>query len=157
MNPRTALRACVPLIWLVLVADIASTILLHDYLPAQLRDWHAADSGQVSASGILLNTMGAAVVVGGAVASIGLFRLRRWAAWLFLISLVLGYGLMPFTGPVVSHGLSGALSGLFAVVSGMVLSLALFTDALGRNTRHPQNGGTAFPSAETDVTTGSVS
>jgi hypothetical protein len=47
-----------------------------------------------------------------------------------MFSVVLGYTLMPFSGPVVAHGLNGALSGAFGLVSGMVLAMAFFTDAL---------------------------
>jgi hypothetical protein len=136
MKAQTALRICVPLVWTILVADIALTLLLHDSLPAQLRDWRSAEVGQAaSASGIFVNVLGATVIISGVVASIGLFRLRRWAGWLYMFSVVLGYALMPFSGPVVAHGLNGALSGAFSLVSGMVLALAFFTDALKSSLR----------------------
>ena len=160
MKTHTLLRICVPLLWAILVADVVSTALLHDRLPPQFRDWHAAEVGQgTSASGMLVNVLGAIVILSGAVASVGLFRLRRWAAWLYLFSVILGYALMPFSGPVVAHGLNGALSGAFGLVSGMVLALTFFTDTLNSRLRAepvaPPNGGPAPPHGNSGVTEGS--
>jgi len=61
--------------------------------------------------------------------------LQRWAAWLYLVSLLIGYALFPFTGPTVEHALADAVDELAILMSGSIIGLAFFSDALrGRNT-----------------------
>jgi hypothetical protein len=124
VKTQTVLRICVLLVWLSFITDVALTVLLHNSLPAQLKDWHATES-----SG-WINAFGAVVLVSWVVASVGLLRLRRWAAWAYLCSVISAYTLMPFCGPVGSHGVTGAINGVFDVLSGVTLALAFFTGVL---------------------------
>jgi hypothetical protein len=64
------------------------------------------------------------------VSTIGLLCLRRWAAWLYLITNVVGMLLMPLTGPTVEHAFADLFDELGIVMSGMVIALAFFTDSL---------------------------
>lgn len=157
MKIQTVLRICV---WLVLVLFLTGTIavfLLHGRLPPQLRDWRAPEPERTS-SVLVLGGVGAVVFCSWAAALVGLLCLKRWAAWLFLFSLVSGYAYVALTGPSVAHGLASAIDGVSAVLSGMVLALAFFTDALKPDLRAepvaPPNGGPATPAGISVVTKG---
>lgn len=106
------------------------TVLLHDTLPVQLRDWSTAAAAQSPANGALFGTVGAVIFLSWLAALAGLFCLQKWARSVFLFSVVAGYAYMTLNGPVVSDGITGAADGLFAVVSGVTLALAYFTNAL---------------------------
>jgi hypothetical protein len=148
MKIQTVLRICV---WLVLVLFLTGSVvgfLLHGSLPPQLRDWHAPRPERVS-SVLLLGGAGALVFFSWVAALVGLLRLKRWAAWLFLFSLVSGYAYVALTGPTVAHGVASAIDGVSAVLSGMVLALAFFSNALRPDLRAEPgaapNGGPAAP------------
>lgn len=123
---QTALRVFLLLSWLSFIADAVLTVLLHNSLPPALKDWRTTESSEV------VNAIGAVVFLASVVASFGLFRLRRWGAWTYLICVVSAYALMPFYGPVVSHGVAGAVNGVFGCFTGATLAVAFFTNALRR-------------------------
>jgi hypothetical protein len=157
MKIQTVLRICVWLVLLLFLAGVVADLLLHGSLPAQLRDWRAPKPERVS-SVLLFGGAGALVFFSWAAALVGLLRLRRWAAWLFLISLVSGYAYMALTGPTVAHGVASAINGLSAVLSGMVLALAFFSEALKPDLRAEPgavpNGGPAASSSDSTVMQG---
>lgn len=79
---------------------------------------------------VMLALTGGFAFLSGIAASIGLLLLKRWAAWLFLLTTAVAYTLMAFLGPTVEHGVTSAVNGAFSVVTGVILGLAFFTDAL---------------------------
>jgi hypothetical protein len=106
------------------------TVLLHDTLPLQLRDWSTEAAAQSPANGALFGIAGAVIFLSWLVALVGLFCLQKWARWICLFSVVAGYADMTLSGPVVSHEVTGAVDGPFAVLSSVTLALAFFTTAL---------------------------
>jgi len=96
----------------------------------------------VTAIDQLMDVFGIIIFVSWLVALVGLFRLKRWARWVFLFSVLSGYAYMPFSGPTVAHGLASAADGIFAILSGVTLGLAFFTEALPPRLRAAPNGST---------------
>ena len=91
-------------------------------LPKPSETWLTHDA--ILLSGLLV------VMLAGIIAAVGLLFLQRWAAWLYLFSIALGYCLLPFTGPVVEHGVASVVDDSSTIFTGMILALAFFTDAL---------------------------
>ena len=151
MKSQTVLRTCVLLQWAFFVVGIALTLLLHNSLPPQLRDWRAAEPVHApSVFLVIITLMFGLVFISGIVASIGLLLLKRWAAWLFLYNAVLAYSLMACYGPTVEHGAASAVNGAFSVFTGLILGVAFFTDALNLDRAKlgaVPNGGPTMPSA----------
>jgi hypothetical protein len=131
MRHSTILRACVVLEWVLFVLYIALSFALADNLPAELRAWQDADAERhrdlhewaTLATGLLC-------LLAAFVASVGLLFLQRWAAWLYLASKVVEYLVYPFSGPTVEHALADTAEELGILVSGAILALAFFSEAL---------------------------
>ena len=131
MRSSTVLRICVVLEWAFVGVAVALSFLLESSLPAPLRDWLAADAEADLApheAALLVAMILAMVCV--LVGSIGLLFLKRWAAWLYLISVIIGYALFPFMGPSVAHGVADVVGDLATLLSGLIIGLAFFSDAL---------------------------
>jgi cell division protein FtsW (lipid II flippase) len=134
MKVSSVLRLCVVGELILVVLGLVLSSWLENRLPPPLRDWLAAEAEREATviEQCLFPVLGLVLVL-SLVASIGLLFLRRWAAWLYLISLGLGSMLFPFTGPTVEHPIPDALDDLSLVCAGLILGLAFFTDALVRS------------------------
>ena len=66
------------------------------------------------------------------ISSAGLFLLRRWAAWSFLVLLLAMLPLTMFEGISVQGGIENVLDDLTNYSFGMAIALAFFTDAMKR-------------------------
>ena len=133
MRPSTVLRICVVLEWVFVGVAIALSFLLESTLPAPLRDWLATQAeaeGDLAPHEIALFIGMIPVLVCVLAGSIGLLFLKRWAAWLYLISVIIGYLLVPFMGPTVEHGVVDAFYEMATLLSGLIIGLAFFSDAL---------------------------
>lgn len=62
--------------------------------------------------------------------SIGLFVFKGWARWLYLGAEILACLLMILSGPSVAPAGAAACEFAAAVLSGLILGIAFFTDAL---------------------------
>jgi hypothetical protein len=131
MRSSTVLRICVVVHWSFVGLAAALSSLLEDRLPAPLRGWLAADveGGPKPYDFALLIGLIPALLC-ALVGSIGLLFLKRWAAWLYLTSLIMGFIVLPFTGPTVEHALANTVGEIAAMLSGSMLGLAFFSDAL---------------------------
>ena len=158
MKPQSVLRTSVSLMWVLFFLGLALTILLRSSLPSQLRDWRAAQATRgPSAAELVLGLAGGFAFILGGISSVGLVRLRRWAAWPFLVATVVAYALMPFLGPTVEHAATSAVNGAFSVLTGVTLGVAFFTDALKEPRAQPgaaPTGGPASCSDKPGATTG---
>lgn len=130
MCAKAALRLSIVAEWLLVVLSIVLSELLADRLPQQLRDYLEWEVSRelTSWEGVLLilALLGLGLVL---VASVALFRFRRWGLWLYLAASVALYALSPFTGPVVSHPLSAIVDDLSSAASGLVVGIAFFGGA----------------------------
>jgi hypothetical protein len=158
MRPSTVLRICVVLEWTFLGLGIVSSFLLESSLPDPLRDWLAADAeGDIALREVGLLVVMIPLLLCALVGSIGLLFLKRWAAWLYLISLIIGYALFPFMGPTVEHALADAADDMAVLLSGLIIGLAFFSDALRVRIAEPSaapNGGPATRLGNSGVTEG---
>ena len=131
MQAARVLRVCVVANWILLVAMVVLSFVLESHLPDPLRDWVAAESEKDFTPKELI-LLGLAVpwfgfyVVGG----FGLFLLKRWGAWLFLASLIGLWIPVPFFGPTVEHAVPYALYEASVMITGLIIGLAFFSDAL---------------------------
>ena len=64
------------------------------------------------------------------IASLGLFFRQRWAGFLYVSLVILGYVFMGFLGPTVEHAIADAVDEVAVLISGMIISLIAFTDVL---------------------------
>jgi hypothetical protein len=131
MRSATVLRICVVLEWVFLGVAIALSFLLESSLPAPLRDWLAAEAeADLAPQEVALLIVMIPLLLSALVGSIGLLFLKRWGAWLYLISTIIGYALFPFTGPTVEHAVADAFDEVAILLSGLIIGLAFFSDAL---------------------------
>jgi len=131
MKKSNMLRWCVALEWVFGLSGVVAYFALESSLPQPLAAWLKAEAERD------MTTLEMATVpvfllflVSYVVATVGLFRLRRWAAWLYLISCIGVVILTPLTGPTVQHALAQVLNDIAGMLSGMVIALAFFTDSL---------------------------
>ena len=76
----------------------------------------------------------------------GLLFLKRWAVWLYLVSLIIGYLVFPFTGPTVEHALADTIDEISVLLSGFIIGIAFFSNALRTTpaiTSTPRDGAPA--------------
>jgi len=144
------LRVCVVLEWVVVIIGLGLSFALEDNLPTPLKDWLVAEAERdTAAHDVVLLGGGVVFFLAAVVSSLGLLFLQRWAAWLYLLSVIFGCLLSPFIGPVVEHGVADAVDEAAIVLSGLVLGLAFFSDALktGSVRAEPITGANALSPA----------
>lgn len=133
MKSSTMLRWCLALELVFILVGVALSSALESSLPEPLAAWLQAESERDLTSGeIALFAVFVPLILTAIAATVGLFCLRRWAAWLYLFTCLLGVVLMPLTGPTVEHAIPDAFDEAALVLSGMVVALAFFTDSLKR-------------------------
>ena len=117
--------------WIIVIAAvILSTLFLHDRMPLELKLWIDADlESDLTTSDI----MSLVLLVANFVGSVGLYNLKKWGAWIYLGSGILGFSLVPFTSPIVLHGIESTMYDITMIISGMIIALAFFTDTLNGN------------------------
>jgi hypothetical protein len=131
MNTSTVLRICVVLEWVFAGSGIALSLLLESALPDPLRQWLSAElEKSLNLHDVLLLFLIVPLLLCAIVSSIGLFLLKRWAAWLYLGTVIVGFLLYPLMGPTVEHALADAVDDIAVVLSGLIIGLAFFSDAL---------------------------
>ncbi|MFT4547371.1 MAG: hypothetical protein ACI9MB_001317 [Verrucomicrobiales bacterium] len=86
--------------------------------------------------GLILWVVFTAVMVGAWIASvIGLLKLRRWGAWLYLASTILTLPLHFMMGFDVRHPIDIVFDDLYRFIPGFVIGLAFFSDAIPKSNR----------------------
>ncbi len=139
MKRTTVLRALLILQWILIVAGVALSLALESHLPVELQAWLKAQAdGSITTTDWLLLFLGIPLLVVMIVGSVGLFMLRRWGAWLYLITTSLGTTLMPFTGPTVDHVVADAVDEIALIFSGVVIGIAFFGNVLKQDNQPNQ-------------------
>ena len=131
MDAQKAMRICIGLFLFFAILGITLSYALQTNLPSELQVWLLEESERdMNAYEAVVGPVAIVDIVAIIVASVGLFMLKRWAAKLYLIAFVAMLILGPFAGPSVEHALSGTLISIAYILSGLVIGLAFFSDAL---------------------------
>jgi hypothetical protein len=131
MNNRRVLRICVVLEWVVVIVGVGLAFVLEGSLPDPLKAWLKAEEERgLGQSDYALLCGGVLALVMAILSSVGLLCLRRWASWLYLLAVVLGCLTSLFGGPVVQHVIPDVVDEIAVTISGLILGLAFFSDAL---------------------------
>ncbi|MEM6822067.1 MAG: hypothetical protein AAF558_09020 [Verrucomicrobiota bacterium] len=131
MKTSTLLRVSIVTQWLLVPVAIVASFFLESYLPDPLQKWLQLDSGlPFSSLEVIALVSALALMVIAFVGSVGLFFLKKWAAWTYLASTLLGYLIYPLLGPTVEHSYVSALCDIATLLTGFTFGLAFFGNAL---------------------------
>ncbi len=131
MNVRKALRIALLAEWGLIIATIASSFLLESALPSPLRQYVQAESERDLALADLPIALGGILILISTIATtIGLFLFQRWARPFYLVTTLASFGIILLAGPSVEHAVSETLGELAVLVSGVILGMIYFTNAL---------------------------
>jgi len=124
MKLKVVLRAAVIAQWGVIFAVVPIALLRQPHLPPELYAWVVSESkhpidliATISITNLLLYL----------VASVGLCFLKRWAAWLYLISAIVSLS-FDLRGPKVQGAIDAFGSEITSILAGIVIGVAFFTD-----------------------------
>ncbi|HYE99277.1 MAG TPA: hypothetical protein VEJ18_10220 [Planctomycetota bacterium] len=133
MSTITALRALVVAEWILVPFLLGLSFLLEDMLPEPLLGFVRAEPADESLGEVLIFGVPAAGASGlWILGSIGLYRLKPWGRPLYLAAAVAALAVYPSVGPSVQPWPIALVDDLSGLVSGGIIGLALFTDALVR-------------------------
>jgi len=127
---RLVLRVSLVALCFLLALMIGLAFVSDRLLPSELAEWqqrtHGGDFGVADFLGLIfwLGGLGLLLVSIG-----GLFFFQRWAAWLMLVVLFV-FSLQVLFSPTVEPGLLSYLGGWADTLTGLILGLAFFTEAL---------------------------
>lgn len=131
MKAVTALRTCILLGWTLVIVGLPVSFWLESKLPIQLQTWLQEEMARDLSTGeTWVNILGIVCLVALFVASVGLFRLRWWGAWLYVGCAVMFFPLSFFYGPTVEHAMAYSLNELDIILSGITIGIIFFSDAL---------------------------
>lgn len=131
MRSSTVLRLCLVLEWVLSLAGLGLSFAMERFLPEPLRAWLSAQAeGDPTVGELALFFLCILLLIPAITATVGLFFLQRWAAWLYLITAILFMPLALLAGPIVEHPLPDAICDVASIMCGMVIALAFFSDAL---------------------------
>jgi hypothetical protein len=127
---RIFLRVSLVALFFLLVLLIGLSFVSDKLLPDELAEWNRRNNGGDLK---LTDILGLLFWIGGLVllfiSMVGLFFYQRWSAWMMLFVLFVT-SLQVLFSPTVEPGLLSYLGGWADTLTGLVLGLAFFTDAL---------------------------
>lgn len=136
MKSANLLRCALACEWIFIIATIAIDSATESSLPEPLYLWiQSQSSAELTAGSVLLGGFYLTLLASILTATVGLFLLKRWAAWLYLITSFLGISSLLFMGPNIQSAPVNALDEIASVLSGMVVAVAFFTDSLSPKKR----------------------
>ena len=123
-----AFRGLLILSWIFSILGVVSDELTRNELPSPLREYasHSIMTPREPQDTVLL-AVGIPSFVAFVVATVSLFKLKRWSRTLFTISFFIFVPLSLFEVPSVSTQISSALSYIGTLASGGVLAMAYFS------------------------------
>jgi Zn-dependent protease with chaperone function len=127
---RLILRFLLVALFAMVVLSIGIAIVADKLLPEALADWvHQENSGDFGVSDIIgLMFWGAGLFL-FFVSMAGLFFYQRWAAWM-MAAVIAIFSVQLIFSPTVEPGILSLLGSLSDVLTGLVLGVAFFSDAL---------------------------
>jgi hypothetical protein len=127
---RIVLRFALVALFALLALSIGLAFVADKLLPETLAEWYRAESaGDFEFTDLLTLLFWGAGVLLFLVSMGGLFFYQRWAAWLMVAVLAL-FSLQLLFSPTVEPGILSYLGSLSDILTGLVLGIAFFTDAL---------------------------
>jgi len=127
---RIFLRVCLLALFALIVLTIGLAVLSDKLLPTELAEWqhrnNAADFGFSDIISLLFWGLGMVLFL---ISMLGLFLFQRWASWMMLVILLV-FSLQVLFSPSVEPGILSFVGSWSDIVTGLVLGLAFFTDAL---------------------------
>ena len=114
-----------------MTATVILVFSLEPFLPAPLQDYLKAEADRELKISDAPRLLGALLFLAAFLtSSIGLFVFKRWARWLYLGDLIVACLLSIFGGPSVEPAGAAACGYAATVLSGVILGISFFTDAL---------------------------
>ena len=127
---RLVLRISLLALFAFVVLSIGLALVSDKLLPTELAEWHhrngAGDLGFTDILGLLFWAFGLLLFF---VSMVGLFFYQRWSAWMML-GVLLVFSLQVLFSPSVEPGILTLVGSWSDILTGWVLGLAFFTDAL---------------------------
>ena len=147
MKPATILRLAVIAEIALIPLGIAVSFWADSFLP---KDVIALEENQTSAftdiqsmgPGMIALMVGGFVLLGAWIASIiGLLKLKRWGAWLYLFSTFLTLPVYFMTGFEVRHSIDQIFDDIFRFIPGLIIGLAFFSNAIPKKSSEQDADG----------------
>jgi len=127
---RIVLRFCLVALFAVIALSIGLAFVAEKLLPETLAEWYRAESaGDFEFTDLLTLLFWGVGLVLFLISMGGLFFYQRWAAWMMVFVLAL-FSLQLLFSLTVEPGILTFLGSWSDIVTGLVLGLAFFTDAL---------------------------
>ena len=127
---RIVLRFALVALFALLALSSGLVFVADKLLPETLAEWYRAESaGDFEFTDLLTLLFWGAVGLLFLVSMGGLFFYQRWAAWLMVVVQAI-FSLQLLFSPTVEPGILSFLGSWSDIVTGLVLGLAFFTDAL---------------------------
>ncbi len=127
---RLFLRVSLIALFFLIVISIALSFNSEKLLPDELAEWNRRNNGgELRLADILGLLFWGGGIVLLFISMAGLFFYQRWAAWMMLFVLFV-FSLQVLFNPTVEPGLLSYLGGWSDTLTGLILGLAFFTDAL---------------------------
>jgi hypothetical protein len=127
---RIFLRVCLLALFALIVLTIGLAVLSDKLLPTELAEWqHRNNAGDFGFSDIISLLFWGLGLVLFLISMLGLFLFQRWASWMMLVVLLV-FSLQVLFSPSVEPGILSFVGSWSDIVTGLVLGLAFFTDAL---------------------------
>jgi hypothetical protein len=127
---RLILRVLLVALFGLIVLSIGLAFVADKLLPEALADWvHQENAGEFGVAEIVGLLFWGAGIFLFLVSMVGLFCFQRWAAWMMALVIAV-FSIQLLFSPTVEPGILSLLGSLSDVLTGMVLGLAFFTDAL---------------------------
>jgi Zn-dependent protease with chaperone function len=127
---RLILRFLLVALFGLIVLSIGIAIVADKLLPEALAEWlkqeNSGDIGVADIIGLLFWGAGLFLFI---VSMVGLFFYQRWAAWMMTVVIAV-FSVQLLFGPTVEPGILSLMGSLSDVLTGLVLGLAFFSDAL---------------------------
>ena len=127
---RLILRVLLVALFGVIVLSIGIAFVADKLLPEALADWvHQENSGEIGVADVFGLLFWGAGLFLFFVSMVGLFCYQRWAAWMMAVVIAV-FSIQLLFSPTVEPGILSLLGSLSDVLTGLVLGVAFFTDAL---------------------------
>ncbi len=127
---RLVLRFLLVALFGLIVLSIGLAFVADKLLPEVLAEWlHQENGGEFGVGDIIGLLFWGAGLFLFFVSMVGLFCYQRWASWLMAV-VVAVFSLQLLTSPTVEPGILSLLGSLSDVVTGLVLGVAFFSNAL---------------------------
>ena len=127
---RLVLRFLLVALFGLIVLSIGIAFVADKLLPEALAEWvHQENAGEFGVAEVVGLLFWGAGLFLFFVSMVGLFCYQRWAAWMMALVIAV-FSIQLLFSPTVEPGVLSLMGSLSDVLTGLVLGIAFFTDAL---------------------------